>query len=230
MKDLPSASLRQHLESVPRDELAPGNVQVRQVWAPRGQGVQGGVRHQRAAAQVQVLQLVAVEAEALRRPVGDALAVLQDERFDVVAQLGEGGQRLVSDLLATAQAQLAQKAATSEGSNETSTFAKRVVRCQINYHLLAKFSTTTVSMSVWKLKRSTRCQFDPSRARMFHDLDTWAHLQREMTSRWEKIRRRSSLGRRRLMRASSFSLKTRAIFQPLLLLPAADEELALPLE
>ena len=50
-------------------------------------------------------------------------------------------------------------------------------------------------ISVWNEKRSTDCQFEPSNAREFHALETWAARQRLTTSKNEKTLNSSSLGR-----------------------------------
>ena len=44
-------------------------------------------------------------------------------------------------------------------------------------HRRAMFSTTMPSMSIWNSNRSTYCQLDPSRAKMFHALDTYENIQ-----------------------------------------------------
>lgn len=40
-------------------------------------------------------------------------------------------------------------------------------------HRRAMFSTTTPSMSIWNSKRSTYCQLEPSRAKIFQALETY---------------------------------------------------------
>lgn len=81
-----------------------------------------------------------------------------------------------------------------------------VITCFLSNILNIIFNIFT-STSFWKSNRSILCQLDPSKAKMFQDFETWAHLHRDTTSKYENILNSNSLGNFLFIIASS-SLNT----------------------
>jgi hypothetical protein len=72
------------------------------------------------------------------------------------------------------------------------------------------FSTTMPSMSIWNSNRSTYCQLDPSRAKMFHALDTYKNTQ---VSKMLKIQQHFMLSHsiyKNILQLSNFHLHLRS--------------------